>query len=883
MVRKSNKLPKLSHIVIMFAILAVICLVIFLIIRFKKSPKPPAPEPEPPEPTIEPNFTDMALTASPGTGVIDMFPYVASGKDAHVDWNEEGDKAWPGKDKIKNVSIETDIYKNFMQKDISKLAKLDCKDLERSKLLSYLMGVYYPTDLDRLQRLSTDDLRTFYRCLVFYFITTQETQPDGGWYGSYWGKRILDSGPQHNKSTGQTNMTAIRNESFFFDSLMNSKIPDVCPGYNKVNDKCPSHTKFWGNRIFAEMCQSTLRRGMRNSPQVLRENPPWALDGKPNSRYGVGGFPSDSFVECLQFPQEHGLHGWPTGCDSATAKCTLKENFAPTRYQPEGTSRKQGGDPFCGQKPQWFYFSQGLGQFWNLGVTSYCYNYVDIFLNAPLGLGRNTLNGAPKAIGWSSGFSPCNDKLPFPPGGGVLGYDIQDPSKPTEHDYNDPVYSMKLLLEFSSRNDIPGGCNFNKNCSAGLKDPRTGMMGIGFCAAGAAGCPCTGKTGADFVTCLNQKGPGMGEEPTETTGCGPDQPTTVRGDSFNEQVAALMGLKAGTYWKPYSIQEIRSSKYINSSKGVQGVMNAFGGYDANPEWAKVRVKNCPKESYPVRDASDFTTVKDNRYIVTGWVNGHFYGYPKEKFLGDPKYKKYNPFEGGMPGTDPKTGKVIYGKHCTEADPLIYYDMYGKELYRTWYGKQLRMDEDTALRMMAEFYSCGDLGFDNMDVNWPFGCYFGYGQALGSPGKAATNAFSCIPYGCTTMQFTSTATAYGSVVQPAYDFEILYIPPVNSTSYEVACTCATAVSLDLTADFDSETPGEDLKRYLCLNKGSTGGYVPRDSPAGRTAVGFQGQYQKVTNWTDMSGEFGAVVASFDPTKKNKYGVDSNPQKLDVCSM
>jgi len=154
---------------------------------------------------------------------------------------------------------------------------------------------------------------------------------------------------------------------------------------------------------------------------------------------------------------------------------------------------------------------------------------------------------------------------------------------------------------------------------------------------------------------------------------------------------------------------------------------------------------------------------------------------------------------------------------------------GGKLYRTWYNKPLKMDKDTALSLMAEFYSCGDLGYDCMSANCPFGCYFGcyfgYGQALGSPGKSATNFLSCVPYSCTTVQFTSTATAYGSVVQPSYDFEILYIHPVNSSINTADCTCATSVTLDLTAYFNSENPGQDLKRYLSLNKGSGGGYVP----------------------------------------------------------
>ena len=826
----------------------------------------PTPDPEP-IPSLS-TFEEMALTASPGTGVLDMFPYINSSND-EIDWYKGGNKSWPDDKKYDNYSYESSMYKKLMLSDFESTEILPCDTIERSKLLSYIMGVFYATDINNLQRLTTDELTAFYRCLVFFFITTQETQPDGGWYGSYWKKRILDQGPDHNKNTGETPMTAVRNESFFFDQNMTTQLPTYCPSYQKYKGKCPPHSKYFGNRIFAEMCQSTLRRGMRNSPQVLAENPPWSEGGNIINRFGTGGFPANSYLECLQFPQEHGKHGWPSGCDASTANCELKEGYPDARYQPNGKDRSAGGDPYCGLKPVWFYFAQGLGQFWNLGQTAYCYNYVDIFLNAPMGIGPNVKNnGERNPIGWSNGFGGCSETLGF---SGTLGYDIEDPSMPTEHDYNYPAYSMKLLLEFASRVDIPGGCR-GQDCNAALRDPRTGMTGLAFCGAQNGVCSCEGKVDAERVDCLNQRGPGMGEDITASIGCGPTQPINSRSDSFNEQVAALMGIKKGTYWKPYAMDGT-STYYLNSAKGVDGTLNDYGGYDPTPAWAAARNKKNP--IYPVRSDSDKTYLTDKRSMICGWVNGHFYGFPK----GD-KIDSYtpNPFKGGMPGIHPVTGKIIYGKPNTEEDPTIYYDMKGNELYRTWKGKQLKMDEHTALLMMAEFYSCGDTGFENKNANWPFGCYFGYGQALGGPGKAATTSISCVPYSCTTVQFTSTATAYGSLVQPAYDFEILYTPPVDSSSYETNCVCATAVTLDLTADFDSDTPGEDLKRYLCLNKGSTGGYVPVDSPAGRTAVAFQGQNMKVTNWTTV-GDDGNT---FDPYTANEYGVDSNPQPLEVCN-
>jgi len=859
-------------------------------------------------PTALSAFQTMALTAAPGTGVLDMYPNLpADGSTSNIDWYDGGKMKWPPLTQD-NADYLSNVYYQMIIRDFTKLPKspLDCTDIERQKLLSYLMGVYYAMNPDNLQRLSTDDLTAFYRSLVWYYITTQDTQPDGGWYGDWWGGRINDDGPNHDKNTGKTNMTARRNESFLFDQKMNTVYPDSCPGYQTNSYGCPPHTKFWGNRIFPEMSQSTLRRGMRNSPQVLAENPPWATNGKVNPRYGTGGFPKNSYVELAQFPQEHSGGGWPTGCDATTSSCQLKdstesyrsrgdvpmfsaadEGYPAPLYQPDGKNRNAGGDPYCGMKPQWFYFVQGMGQFWNIAETSYCYSYPDIFLNAPMGTGPNaSKDGTANPVGWGNGYGNCTQTLPFPPGSGVLGYDLEDPTQPTEHDYNDMAYSMKLLLEFLSRVDVPGACSDDNGCYPGLKDYRTGMMGIGYCAQGDDGnCPCADQTGDDRVSCLNKS--------ENSGGCGASQPVNDLSYAMHEQVAYLMGLRAGRYWKPYMQSggfDISDSD-LNDATGVDGGdVNEYGGFDANPAWAAVRVKNCPASAYPTRDSYDVSTGNyDNRQIITGWVNGNFYGYPKGVCLnsdltpsgscgGDSCY--CNAFADGIPGVHPTTGEVIYGWVPTEDDPLIYYGPDGKELMRTWPGKKLELDEDTALRVVAEFYSCGDSGFENKEMNWPFGQYFGYGQALGTPGKSACQQLACYPYEATSTQFTFTPTSYSNTLtQPAYDFELLYAPPINPASSYVSsakCTCATAVTLDLTADFDSKNAGADLKRYLCLNKGSTGGYVPVDSPAGQTAVAFQGQNMGVTNWTTLDADAG--TGTFDPTKANDYGVNSDPSGM-----
>ena len=523
-------------------------------------------------------------------------------------------------------------------------------------------------------------------------------------------------------------------------------------------------------------------------------------------------------------------------------------------------------------KPQWFYPARGLGQFWNIGETAYCFNYVDLLLNGPMrGQGKK-----PSPIGWSNGFAPCSDQIKFPPGGGELGYDTENPSVPTEHNYNDPVYSMLLVLEFESRTDIPGPCKDDNGCHQGLRDPRTGMLGLGYCAptddkGKTCACPSSNPE------CLYQPSKPMdGASRQKSYGCAPGLPVTSDSKALNEQVCALMGQKKGTYFEPYMIPGTKGG--INSAKGISGELNTYGGFDPTPTWDQVRRQS--GKIWPKRSSVD--KIYDKRYMATGWINGNFYGYPKgETIPGDPggKTKYPNPFTGGVPGLDTDGKTIIYGKITSEKDPLIYYDIRGKELYRTWYNKQLNTDEATALELCAEFYSCGDNGFDQAAMNWPFGTYFGYGQSLGSIGKSIGQALSAYPYTCTTLQFTNTATAYGSIVQPAYDTEIMYMPPVNSHGSSAKCTCATAVTLDLLADFSTDAsnlPGTDLKTYLNRNIGTNGGFVYTRSPAGESARAFNGGLQKVTNWTTLASPYDTKQTNaFDPSKKNTAGVDSNP--------
>ena len=317
-------------VLIITGIVVLIGLVVGLVIYFTGKSKSHPPSPSPP-PVFDPS---AALIASDGSTRIDSFPYLAN--------------------KSTNPSFDDTNYEDFFKTTFTNRTKLPCKDPKRDLLLSYISAVYYNINTDFLQLLTTDELLVFYRSLVFYFITVPDKQPDGGWYGDYWGGRIIDDGPVHNRKTGETNMTIKKDESFLFDQVMlKSHYIDDCPAYQKTKGKCPTHAKFWGNRLFPEMSQASIRRGMRNSPQLLAENPPWAKDGKPNPRYGLGGYPSNVYLEMLQFPQEHSAGGWPTGCDATKSVCDIVstkssrvENFqyqgSDPRYQPNGKNREAG-------------------------------------------------------------------------------------------------------------------------------------------------------------------------------------------------------------------------------------------------------------------------------------------------------------------------------------------------------------------------------------------------------------------------------------------------------------------------------------------------------------------------------------------------------------
>ena len=108
-------------------------------------------------------------------------------------------------------------------------------------------------------------------------------------------------------------------------------------------------------------------------------------------------------------------------------------------------------------------------------------------------------------------------------------------------------------------------------------------------------------------------------------------------------------------------------------------------------------------------------------------------------------------------------------------------------------------------------------------NWTFGSYFSYGQDLGGPGKDLAVIFSQQRYNCSTIQFTMTPTSFSTTVtQPAYDFEILYFPLSNGNTGPA--TCVSAVTLDITQDFDDnegQEPGTDLRVLCNMNKGIFG--------------------------------------------------------------
>lgn len=652
-------------------------------------------------------------------------------------------------------------YLELMKKNFTDIDKQS--DVEKKKFIAYLTSVFYLTDPVKWSRLTKEQLRGVYRSLVFYYIT--DPQPDGGWYGQYWSRRIRDDGPNLNKKDFSTNSSAVRNETFLFDQKMTRHKVTHCPGYQQVDGYyrkgCPPHASFFGNRIFVEPMQSSLRRGMRNS-----------MGRHTNDKYGTGGFPSDALIEALVFPQEHGNAGWPNKCVADKAMCEINN---PHQYGK--------------MKPQWLYFSQGNGMFFNLGKTAHCFSYVDLLLNAP------------KEVGWNSGFSGVCD------GKGMLG-------DGAEHDPEDPVWSMKLILEFLSRSDVAGACNSKGHCQNGIIDVRTGLRGIGYCSPSSDGsCP---------------------------RYCKVDQSVTSRGDALCKQVADLMGIE-GSYWDPYAITRERGHR-LDKSTGTR-----YGDGKGSEAWMKCRQQKNP--IYPKRKhAYGYHIKKDNRSYITGWCNGTFWGFPKGKYIG--RYP--NPYPEGIPST--VNGKTFYGRPNTREDPFIYYDAKGNKIYETYHGKPLKMDEETALRLVAEIYSCGDTGFEQKKMNWPFMTGFGFGQSLGSPGKALVHDMSK-KFGIKTVQFTMTPTSFSPrLIGHPYDFEILYMPSQKSRSKISGCHCQEALSVDILACDD------DLRFYCSLNKGSNGGFIRPGSDAYKSAKPFDGSKMKATNYQMIGNQF-----SFTPTK------------------
>lgn len=282
-------------------------------------------------------------------------------------------------------------------------------DSSKALFESYFMALFPQSSSEHWGRLNTEQLQTVYRSLMFYYYCTPETQPDGGWYGNYWKDRINDN-PQIDSF--KSNWTNIRNEVFLFDDVMDldAPAPPDSTGISTTN------AQFWGNRMFLDYTLSSLRRGMRNSPQVLNGN-------AMHPKYGLGGYPDSVYLEMLSFPKEHFNSRYPQGCIADTCTCPPGDSIAKDFKITVCDSFPE----LCRGLETWFYPSQGNGMFWNIGNTANCYNYIDAFLNCPPGVG------------------------------GLLE---PVPGKPDS--------SLHNILVYLSRKAVPKG----------QKDPRTGLPGL---------------------------------------------------------------------------------------------------------------------------------------------------------------------------------------------------------------------------------------------------------------------------------------------------------------------------------------------------------------------------------------------------------------------
>ena len=706
--------------------------------------------------------------------------------------------------------------------------------------------------------------------------------------------------------TETTNWTSDNNHSFLFQTIMSHGTQPYGLGPN---------LSWWGSKTFTDPYRSSLRRGMMNSPQ---NNPKFY-----NIAFGSGGIPPNVMAEILIMPIDSAFA--PAGTISSITQipnscspdfenlCKLDQNDLPPRQI-------------------YSYFTPGTGVFYDVGSTAYMYNFVDGFLNIPEECYSDTLSQpnfppdivkptlyneliskrrpdgmpdhvvgiskmlvymarkaviAPKSYSKTSRLVKLNDTTVVPQydnkGNVNLDYlpdylveSLKDggfPDNPRPEYY--PIHmNLRLPRQLDSYldNNWPGW-----RTDLGMRTLLNGGLGLeGYVDLSDAGSPPRGLTSPR---------------------------------SLLSQVAALMGVWIQT--NPEALDKNSVPKQHFQYGLVKSGLKKFSMGLLTPNGA-VEKADCP--------------FIDKRKYAMGWINGRWYGYPPmksynsqddghvyvdkdlypnfgrcdyvQKKRSDPEHSccqvigargvsedTANSWKGG--GIFSKGGKFgVPGKKeleseqwdgdwfmPTKSNPLIYYDIHGDEVYRTWYGKPIQMDYINACKLIGAMYSMGDTGWDLSPVCWPFGSFFAYAEDLGLGQQMIGENLGKV-FGTDTLHFTQTPTSLSKsqLVSPAYDYEIILLmkdPKIQSAP----CFCKNYIySVDL-----SHNNGKSLQKYLHPSRGAIGGWFPQDAKIKYNGIRGLSNYTYVSTidgWNAQKSEKHPPLCKYlKPPKPAKTDADA----------
>lgn len=248
---------------------------------------------------------------------------------------------------------------------------------DRVKLLDYLSRVYFGVPKETWQLLTLDQLKGVYCSLSFLYNVDGEPYTLVPEFFS----------PKLNSTTSPLAWNGKMDQVYPFDYRRPTEsILRRTPNGTEVL----SSKGFWGDTQFANYLLNSMRKGMRNSAGL------YSGKGAGNKKYGVGGFPSNVYIEMLMYPQEHNMNMPKVKCGGEVKPHTLYEYKSSRDYLTYLHLLKEvensnldciectDEDAGCRDDEVWTYYSSGTNTFFDLGNTCYAYNQVDAFLNAPV-------------------------------------------------------------------------------------------------------------------------------------------------------------------------------------------------------------------------------------------------------------------------------------------------------------------------------------------------------------------------------------------------------------------------------------------------------------------------------------------------------------------